>query len=145
MFDIDNFSFGDDASDPPDKTDLEKFLKGDHIKTEDPLGWWMDEGRRLYPTAYPLARDILTVSATSIDVERVFSRGHIALTHVRNRLGAASTRAILCLGPWCNLDLVGETDMKTSRAERDAGKASEDEGETSDEEDKWTALFSDIV
>lgn len=35
--------------------------------------------------------------------------------------------------------------MKTSRAERDAGKASEDEGETSDEEDKWTALFSDIV
>ncbi|TFK97018.1 hypothetical protein BDV98DRAFT_277661 [Pterulicium gracile] len=82
MFDIDNFSFGDDASDPPDKTDLEKFLKGDHIKTEDPLGWWMDEGRRLYPTAYPLARDILTVSGTLHSLSVFLSFTHLTQSYL---------------------------------------------------------------
>ncbi|KAJ7933627.1 hypothetical protein B0H13DRAFT_1592206, partial [Mycena leptocephala] len=37
--------------------------------------------------------------ATSVDVERVFSRGRLLLSHVWNRLSAQSTRALMCLAP----------------------------------------------
>ena len=49
--------------------------------------------------------------ATSIDVERLFSRGRLLL-HVRLRLSAQSTRALLCLGTWSTLGLVKDSDMK---------------------------------
>jgi hypothetical protein len=40
------------------------------------------------------------VAATSVDVERIFSKGRILLSHVRNRLSVQSTRALMCLGSW---------------------------------------------
>lgn len=50
--------------------------------------------------------------ATSVDVERVFSRGRLVLSHVRNRLSAQSTRAILCVGAWSLLGLIKPEDSK---------------------------------
>ncbi|KIK78519.1 hypothetical protein PAXRUDRAFT_163827, partial [Paxillus rubicundulus Ve08.2h10] len=50
--------------------------------------------------------------ATSIDVERLFSRGRLLLSHVRSRLSAQSTRALLCLGIWSKLNLVSDDDVK---------------------------------
>ena len=44
--------------------------------------------------------------ATSVDVERVFSKGRLVLSHIHNRLTVASTRALLCLGAWSKLGLV---------------------------------------
>lgn len=52
--------------------------------------------------------------ATSVDVERVFSRGHLLLSHVRNRLSAQTTRALLCLGQWSSLDLVKREDLEAT-------------------------------
>ncbi len=52
----------------------------------------------------------MSVTGTSVDVERVFSRGRRALTHVRSRLSAQSTRAILCVGEWSRLDMIRSTD-----------------------------------
>lgn len=49
--------------------------------------------------------------ATSIDVERLFSRGRLLLSHVRSRLSAQSTRALLCLGFWSKLNLVKPEDV----------------------------------
>jgi hypothetical protein len=49
--------------------------------------------------------------ATSVDVERIFSRGRLLLSHVRNRLSAQSTRAILCLGSWSLLGMVKDEDV----------------------------------
>ena len=37
-------------------------------------------------------------TATSVDVECVFSKGRIVLSHVRNGLSVQSTCALLCLG-----------------------------------------------
>ena len=48
--------------------------------------------------------------ATSADVERLFSRGRLVLSHVRNRLSAQSTRAILCLGAWSKAGFVSSKD-----------------------------------
>ena len=50
--------------------------------------------------------------ATSVDVERLFSRGHIVLSHVRNRLSSQSVRALLCLGSWSSMGLVKDVDVK---------------------------------
>lgn len=50
--------------------------------------------------------------ATSIDVERLFSRGRLVLSHVRSGLSVQSTRALLCLGSWFQHKLVKAEDLK---------------------------------
>lgn len=52
--------------------------------------------------------------ATSVDVERVFSRGRLLLTHTRSRLSAQTTCCLLCLGSWSTLGLIKDTDIKAS-------------------------------
>ena len=56
---------------------------------------------------------LLTISsATSIDVKRVFSQGHLLLSHVHSHLSVQSTCALLCLGQWSLLGLVKDGDIK---------------------------------
>ena len=50
-------------------------------------------------------------SATSVDVERVFSQGRILISHVRNRLSSQTIRALLCLGKWSKLGFIKTTDI----------------------------------
>jgi hAT family C-terminal dimerisation region len=50
--------------------------------------------------------------ATSVDVERVFSKGRLLLSHVRSRLSAQTTRAILCLGSWSLQGFVKDSDAR---------------------------------
>ena len=54
--------------------------------------------------------------ATSVDVERVFSKGRLVLSHIRNRLTVASTRALMCLGAWSKLGLVRDADLLAAAA-----------------------------
>jgi hypothetical protein len=56
-------------------------------------------------------RYLIVCSATSVDVERIFSRGRLILSHVRNRLSAQTTRALLCLGSWSLLGMVRDEDV----------------------------------
>lgn len=49
--------------------------------------------------------------ATSVDVERIFSRGRLILPHVRNGLSGQSIRALLCLGEWSLLGLIKDDDV----------------------------------
>jgi hypothetical protein len=49
--------------------------------------------------------------ATSVDVERVFSRSRLLLSHIRNRLSAQTTRSLLCLGYWSRLGLIQDKDV----------------------------------
>jgi hypothetical protein len=50
--------------------------------------------------------------ATSVDVERLFSRGQLILSHTRSHLSIASTRALLCLGSWSLMGLVKDEDVE---------------------------------
>jgi hypothetical protein len=54
-----------------------------------------------------MALDYLSVPATSMGVERVFSLGRQLLPFTRCRLSVASMRVYLCLGSWCHRDLIG--------------------------------------
>lgn len=53
-----------------------------------------------------------SLAATSVDVERLFSRGRLVLSHTRSRLSVASTRALLCLGSWSLAGLVKDEDVE---------------------------------
>ena len=62
-------------------------------------------------SCYPLKQVLMVFSATSIDVERIFSRGQLVLSHIRNRLSAQTMRALLCLGSWSLLGMVKDEDV----------------------------------
>ena len=77
------------------------------------------------------------LSATSVAVERVFSRGRILLSHLRNRLSAQTVRALLCLGEWSRLNLIDDNDVRV------ATSVPEDESEETMEE--WGSGWDRIV
>ena len=63
-------------------------------------------------------------------MERVFSKGRLVLSHVRNGLLVQSTHALMCLGAWSKMGLVKNKDVmeavrlpdvKGSEAELDNG------------------------
>lgn len=72
--------------------------------------------------------------ATTVDVERVFSRGRLVLPHVRNRLAVQSTRASLCVGIWSSLGLIEDSDIRKSVGKDDVV------GEEDDLPDGWDAI-----
>ena len=61
-----------------------------------------------------------TPSAFSFAVERVFSKGRLLISHIRNCLSAQSTRALLCLGYWSKLDYIMLDDLKAAASLPDA-------------------------
>jgi len=118
---------------PPRSTDLgnelDRYLSADiEDVTTGVIEWW-HKRRTLYPCLSRMAIDYLTIPgmsnssldhqglilkpsvATSVDVERLFSRGRLLLSHVRSRLSSQSIRALLCLGAWSHLNLVKTEDV----------------------------------
>jgi hypothetical protein len=106
--------------------ELDRYLNTDIEEVRDAVMWWA-ERKAMYPALSRMALDYLTIpgkqqyssvrllltvsAATSIDVERLFSRGRLVLSHTRSRLATQTTRAILCLGAWSKMGLVKDTDV----------------------------------
>ena len=65
--------------------------------------------------------------ATSVDVEHVFSKGQIPLSHVHNWLSVQSTRALLCLGAWSLMGYVKDSDIKAVTMLPDLKEGEEEE------------------
>jgi hypothetical protein len=89
----------------------------------------------------PLLPLILIVdyeTATSTDVECVFSQGRILLSHIRNRLSSQSTRALMCLGNWSRLGYVRDKDILAITVEPEV------EGDEEELPQGWDAI-SDIA
>jgi hypothetical protein len=76
-----------------------------------------------------------TFTATSTDVERVFSQGRLLLSHVRNRLSSQSIRALMCLGNWSLLGLVKDKDITAVTA------LAEIEGDKEELEEGWDSIM----
>lgn len=49
--------------------------------------------------------------ATSVDVERAFSKGGVLLTNRRNRLVGQTIRSLLCLGDWISAGIIKDKDI----------------------------------
>ncbi|TFY50118.1 hypothetical protein EVJ58_g11178 [Rhodofomes roseus] len=97
----------------PVTDELEHYLASEPDPSIDnALEWWTSrESRAMYPTLSRMARSYLTIPPTSVGVERLFSKGRIIVTHLRNGLSAASIRALMCLNDWSPLGLVKDTDV----------------------------------
>ena len=50
--------------------------------------------------------------ATSVDIEHVFSRGRLLLSHVRSHLSAQSTHSLLCVGNWSVRSFIKDSDVE---------------------------------
>ncbi|KIK18568.1 hypothetical protein PISMIDRAFT_102992, partial [Pisolithus microcarpus 441] len=88
----------------------------------------------VYPRLSCMALDYLTIPAMSVDVEWLFSRGRLVLSHVCSRLSTQSTRALLCLGYWSSMGLV-----KTGDIEK-VSKLPDVDGDEEDLEDNWDSI-----
>lgn len=91
--------------------------------------WWRQR-QDDFPRLSRMAIDFLTIPgklslldnhfvakiflASSVAVERIFSKGRIVLSHLRNKLEAQTTRAILCVGEWSVLDMVKREDLQAA-------------------------------
>ncbi|KIM54881.1 hypothetical protein SCLCIDRAFT_135882, partial [Scleroderma citrinum Foug A] len=89
-----------------------------------------------YPQLSRMAFDYLSIPATSIDVEQLFSRGRLLLSHVRSQLSAQSTRALICLGTWSKLNLIKDSDVKRVTGLQDIV------GEDVELEDGWDDIIT---
>jgi hypothetical protein len=79
-------------------------------------------------------------TATSVPVERVFSRGQILLSHIRNRLSPQTTRALMCLGDWSLLGLVKDSDVLAVAALPDADIVEGDDENDIELEAGWDSI-----
>lgn len=103
------------------------YLSAEPVNVNNAIKWWCEK-QRTYPQLSRMALDYLTIPgtclvyfyysnltcrvvATSTDVERLFSRGRLILSHTRSRLSVASTRSLLCLGSWSLKGLVRDEDV----------------------------------
>lgn len=63
------------------------------------LEWWK-RNEVNYPHISKMARDLLSITATSVPSERLFSKAGLVVTELRNRPNAESARSLLCLNSW---------------------------------------------
>ncbi|KAF5370312.1 hypothetical protein D9758_006880 [Tetrapyrgos nigripes] len=92
------------------RDELDRYLSTDPKAVKDVIQWWHNHSDD-YPCLSCMARDYLSIPATSVAVERAFSRSRILISHIRNRLSAQTTRSLMCLGCWSKLGLVKDEDV----------------------------------
>ncbi|KAJ8515393.1 hypothetical protein ONZ45_g7180 [Pleurotus djamor] len=111
------------------RDELERYLSTDPEMTTNVIQWWV-ERRSMYPRLSRMAIDYLTIPATSVAVERVFSQGRLLISSIRNRLSSQSTRAILCLGQWSLIGMIKDKDLtKIAQMPDVEGVGDDSEGE----------------
>ena len=84
--------------------ELEKYLLGGTENNIDPLLWWKTQMKE-YPILSQIARDYLSIQATSVASEQAFSVAGHTLTAMRNRLHPETARATLCVKSWIHNDI----------------------------------------
>ena len=55
--------------------------------------------------------DLTAPTATSVDMEHVFSKGRLVLSHVQNGLSVQSMCTVMCLSAWSRMGLVKDKDV----------------------------------
>lgn len=64
--------------------------------------------------------------ASTVSVERSFSRGRILISHLRNRLRSDTIHALMCFGDWSRLDLFTPQQLQDMLKD-DSGDIEDDE------------------
>lgn len=101
-----NFGAIFDSDEEAEEDELQRYLQ-DKCAPEktDVLRWW-SEHKKVYPILAKMAKDKLSIMATSVPVERFFSKAGLLDQPLRNVLTEEIFRALLCINAWSNSDLV---------------------------------------
>jgi hypothetical protein len=86
------------------ETELNYYLEQPVDEEAEPLFWWKAHLNE-FPILSNMARDYLTIQATSVASEQAFSIAGNAITKTRNRLLPETVRASLCVKSWMDNDL----------------------------------------
>jgi hypothetical protein len=139
------------------REEVDRYLSTDTEAIDNVLLWWWEQCS-MYPCLSRMALDYLSIpssffpyyisyylsnfvsQATSVDVECVFSCGHLILSHVCSRLSAQSTRALLCIGNWSEHNFVKDVDVEVVAKMPDV-QLQEGNEEEEPEEDGWDSIL----
>ena len=69
---------------------------------QDILMWWK-ERERVFPRMSTMARDFFCIQASSVSIERQFSKAGLVLTKNRNRINTKPLKSLLCLNSFYNV------------------------------------------
>ena len=84
---------------PPSVSELDRYLALPIDDETEPLLWWQAHAKE-YPVVSNMARDYLTIQATSVASEQAFSIAGNTISRTRNSLLPETARACLCLKSW---------------------------------------------
>jgi len=90
---------------PEAEMELNNYFEQPNDEEAEPLFWWQARSNE-FPILSKMARDYLTIQATSVASEGAFSIAGNAITKTRNRLAPETTRACLCVKSWMDNGLV---------------------------------------
>ena len=90
---------------PETETELSHYLDQPIDEEVEPLFWWQAHANE-FPILSSMARDFLTIQATSVASEQAFSVAGNVITKVRNRLLPETARACLCTKSWLDKGLI---------------------------------------
>lgn len=91
--------FYDNPEDLLSKDELSEYFSMPLLPVEDPLEWWRRHQTSL-PKLAKMAFDILSIPATSCEVERVFSQSKLTISTQRHRLMDQTIEMLVCLKYW---------------------------------------------
>jgi hypothetical protein len=97
--------FYDKAEDVITKDEVTEYLSMPLLPVDDPLEWWRRHQTSL-PKLARMAFDILSIPATSCEVERVFSRSKLVLSSQRHALKDDTIELLVCLKYWLKKQVV---------------------------------------
>ena len=120
------------TSSSPASLELQAYLAAPvDPSVRDALKWWYDH-RFEYPHLSRMARDYHSIPPTSVDVERVFSRGRILLSHLRNCMSAETTCLLMCLNAWFKAGIIKRPAVHTAIRKAPTDEVVEGNGEVMD-------------
>ena len=119
--------------------EIDTYLNTSNDIYADPLLWWK-EHQSEYPTLSLIAKDYLSIQATSVASEQAFSVAGNTITPTRNKLDPETTRATLCLKSWI------ENEMGISNVNHETSDDNDDNNSDGDDDiysDSNNNSFSD--
>lgn len=82
------------------RKEINEYLSSDLVdETVEILSWWRNH-QNVYLNLARMAPDFLGIQATSVPVERLFSRSFILIRKHINRLNSDIARELLCINDW---------------------------------------------
>ena len=92
-----------------DEDELTHYLSEEEVDEKvDVLNWWKLQEMGPYPNLAQMARNYLSIPASSAATERSFSVAENLITENRSRLTSVTVRALMCLKSWRKFGLISE-------------------------------------